>query len=86
MPNLRPDGFVELNRTFSDFQENTDEEQAVFDSYLAAYSGGGTTWDDLLASPCSVVLAEAGSGKTWELLNQCQTLRDKGRTTFFVRL
>ena len=86
MPNLRPDGFVELNRTFSDFQENADEEQAAFDSYIAAYLRDGTTWDDLLASPCSVVLAEAGSGKTWELLNQCQTLREEGRTAFFVRL
>ena len=86
MPNLRPDGFIELNRTFSDFQENADEERAAFDSYIAAYLRDGTTWDDLLASPCSVLLAEAGSGKTWELLNQCQTLQEEGRTTFFVRL
>lgn len=86
MPNLRPDGFVELNRTFSDFQEDADAEQAALDSYLAAYLRGQTTWQDLLASRWSVILAEAGSGKTWELMNLCQTLREEGRAAFFIRL
>ena len=86
MANLRPDGFVELDRTFLDFREDADAEGAAFDSYFAAFSVRGSTWKDLLASQCVVVLAEAGSGKTWELRAQAAALREASRVSFFVRL
>jgi hypothetical protein len=86
MPSFRPEGFIEINRTFSDFQESADEEATAFDSYFTGHFHQGTTWDSLLASQCSVVLAEAGSGKTWELQNRAETLREDGRLAFFIPL
>lgn len=86
MANISPDGFVELDRTFSNFLETADPEQAAFDSYYSAVNDGGTTWEKLLKSRCVVILAEAGSGKTWELKSQAQTFRDAGQIAFFIPL
>lgn len=86
MANVRPDGFVELNRTFSDFHEDIDPEQIDFNSSFASFVVGGTPWEKLLRSRCVVILAEAGSGKTWELKSQAQVLRGVKRFAFFIAL
>ena len=68
MPRLTPNGFVELSRTFSDFREDIASEQAAFDSYFSEFAGRETNWKSVYQHKCVVILAEAGSGKTWEFL------------------
>lgn len=44
----------------------------------------GLTWEAVLSTPCTVLLGEAGSGKTTELRGQAERLRTAGRIAFFV--
>jgi hypothetical protein len=81
---MRPD-YVELNRTFLDFDEKNDVEGAALKSYMAGLFGE-LTWDKLLQSQYVVILGEAGSGKTWELEAQAEKQRAQGRHSFFVRI
>jgi hypothetical protein len=41
-------------------------------------------WDELLASPCVVVLGEAGTGKTTEFREQARLRKQNGESAFFV--
>lgn len=81
---MRPD-YVELNRTFLDFDEKNDVEGAALKSYMAGLFGE-LNWDKLFQSKYVVILGEAGSGKTWELEAQAEKLRAQGRYSFFVRI
>ena len=84
---MRPEGFVELGRTFTDFNEDADPEHTAAHNYmLFRLTGKATDWKQVLKSPCVVVLAEAGSGKTWELLAQATRVHEAGGVSFFVRL
>lgn len=86
MTTWRPDGFVELNRTFSDFRGDADPERLAFDSYLGALGGADTNWTEILRSRCTVILAEAGSGKTWEMQARTAAIREAKHPAFMVRL
>lgn len=44
--------------------------------------GTAFQWSDILSSPCSVVLGEAGSGKTAELTAQAARLASQGKASF----
>ena len=81
---MRPE-YIDLNRTFLDFDEDSDVEGAAFKSYIAGLTGG-TDWQTLLQSRYVVVLGEPGSGKTWELEAQPQKLRKDGLYAFFMRI
>lgn len=81
---MRPE-YIDLNRTFLDFDENSDVEGAAFKSYIAGLTGE-TTWKKLLQSRYVVVLGEPGSGKTWELEAQPEKLRKDGFYAFFMRI
>lgn len=81
---MRPE-YIDLNRTFLDFDEDSDVEGAAYKSYLANMTGG-TDWQSLLQSRFVVVLGEPGSGKTWELEAQPEKLRKDGLYAFFMRI
>ncbi|MFZ2949959.1 MAG: hypothetical protein WA003_10790 [Desulfuromonadaceae bacterium] len=81
---MRPE-YIDLNRTFLDFDEDSDVEGAAYKSYFASMTGG-TDWQTLLQSRYVVVLGEPGSGKTWELEAQPQKLRNDGLYAFFMRI
>lgn len=81
---MRPE-YIDLNRTFLDFDEDSDIEGAAYKSYLASLSGG-TDWQALLQSKYVVVLGEQGSGKTWELEAKAENLRKTGQHAFFMRI
>lgn len=81
---MRPE-YIDLNRTFLDFDEDSDVEGAAFKSYIAGLTGG-TDWQNLLQSRYVVVLGEPGSGKTWELEALPEKLRKDGLYAFFMRI
>lgn len=79
-------GYVPLNRTFLDFVEGADVEDAAALSYRWFRGGTELTWDGLLNERLVVVLGEAGSGKTWEFVERERELIRDGKQAFFVRI
>ncbi|HAB37788.1 MAG TPA: hypothetical protein DCE52_07315 [Rhodobacteraceae bacterium] len=80
------DNKVPLERRFSLVTPNTDNE---FDEgWLDAYWGQKEpkSWIDLEAEYRILVLADAGSGKTYEALNRAEIGLEQGRTAFFIRI
>lgn len=77
--------FVELNRTFHELSKHARESD---DSDLseAFHVGGILTWADLLKNYRTVILSEAGSGKTEEIRATARKLRSEGKAAFFLRL
>ncbi len=80
------ENYVDLNRAFEDIAEDQSDEQAIQRSYFRRAFGRPLLLDDLLVSPCTVVLAEAGSGKTWEMEAAAERLSRPDRPAFFVRI
>jgi hypothetical protein len=79
--------FIELDRRFLDITELTDPEEAALRSYTSSLLGKevGIGWAGLLESRIVVILGEPGSGKTWELRNQANLLKNRG-FAFFIPL
>src|SRR6266542_2610746 len=76
--------FVELDRRFAPFEN---DEPALTPAYLAAVEAGNElAWSDLLAKPLVVIVAEAGSGKSWEMERQVERLRQAGMPAFKLDL
>ncbi len=77
--------FVPLNRRF--YEIAIPPEKSPEDLDLAAWRiKPSQSWDDVLKNSCSIIIAEAGSGKTTEMRNQARLLRDQGKSAFFGRL
>ena len=78
-----PRDLIDLNRRFFEVPK---ELTTDLDQYLsvAAYQNKLSTWDDVLAGDCSIILGEAGAGKTTELRQRTKILRDSGQAAFFV--
>jgi hypothetical protein len=79
------DEFIPLERTF---HELTLEAGADDNSELTRSRGLHTamSWPDLLKEHRTIVLSEAGSGKTTEIRNTAVKLRESGKQAFFVRI
>lgn len=75
--------FVELNRTFHELSKYARDE---FDLSEAFHVGATLTWTDLLKNYRTVILSEAGSGKTEEIRATARKLRAGGKAAFFLRL
>ncbi|WP_341679378.1 hypothetical protein [Niveibacterium sp. SC-1] len=75
--------YIELHRTFRELLHNEEHGDEV-----RALSLGTTTLTlpSLLNEPRVVVLSEAGSGKTQEILQAARRLRREGKPAFFLRL
>lgn len=80
------ENYVDLGRRFRIL---ADTELAEFDRLADLQDVGtfGTVgWEDLLEAPRVVLLAEAGSGKSWEMEAQVRKLKNSGKTAFFLPL
>lgn len=75
--------YVELNRTFREISLSGKDDE--FD-YRAMRFGKGLQWSDILATFRTVILSEAGSGKTEEIRNATRKMRGVGQYAFFIRL
>ena len=58
--------YVELHRSFIDYTEVEDQENAVEESLIWHFPDEELSWPELLTSRFVVVLGEAGTGKTTE--------------------
>jgi hypothetical protein len=79
------DEHIELGRQFTELSNN-DVEQADIEAKMAWGHIDLPTWPDLLAEHRVVLLSSAGTGKSWEIANQCRSLRSNGNCAFFIRL
>lgn len=78
---------VDLIRTFARPTANADEDDESPDwtTYLDS-KPGALTWNHLHAEPVSVVVGEAGIGKTTEFKDETARLISDGQAAFFVEL
>lgn len=74
--------FVNLERTFTPVDKK--EQLDWGSSALGRKYGGWLSWPDLLEKPYTIVLAEAGGGKTEELRFQSQKIVDSGSIAFYM--
>ena len=77
--------FVQLNRTFHELSKYARESDDV-DLSQAFYDRSQLAWDDLVKGHRTVILSEAGSGKTEEIRQAALKLRAEGKVAFFLRL
>jgi hypothetical protein len=79
------DKFIDLDRTFHELVSTAD---ATDDTALARMLGKQRAlhWTDLLAHHRTVLLSEAGSGKTVEVREAARRLRADGKRAFFLRI
>lgn len=78
-------GFVQLDRTFHALPPHA-RDGDEFDLSETFHVRGDLTWTDLLKNYRTVILSEAGSGKTEEVRQTAQRLRAEGKAAFFLRL
>jgi hypothetical protein len=77
--------FIELNRTFHELSEHAGKRDDV-DLSQVFHIKSNLTWNDVLKIPRTVILSEAGSGKTQEIRRVAERLREEGKAAFFLRL
>lgn len=84
------ENFIELNRTFyqlpADYSNKATSDNLNITDALNNHFGGNWSWEGLLNKRRVILLAEAGAGKTQEILHATTLLRSKGKTAFFLRL
>lgn len=80
--------FVDLNRHFLDYKDDKDPEEIAQETYVSYLFGKDTNtyWNDLFKSKITILLGEAGSGKTWELKEQANKQKHIEKYSFFIRL
>lgn len=77
--------FVQLGRTFHELAKHARESDS-FDLNQAFVTGPRLSWRDLLKVFRTVILSEAGTGKTEEIRQTAKCLRAEGSMAFFLRL
>ncbi len=82
--------FIQLDRKFKKLEADEFSEHSVTESYAREGQSfdeyQARNWDQMLASDIAIVLAEPGSGKTWEFREQAIAQQKKGTFAFYVRL
>ena len=83
----RMQGYIPLDREFVEFDDRLQNGER--DDFLFGFNSSsktGKSWSDILKNRCTVILAEAGSGKTMEFRAQTEQLRREDKPAFFCRL
>lgn len=79
------DNHIVLNRSFSIIIES-DLDLENFDTYPYYSQKKTITWQKVLEHKRAVIIAKAGSGKTYELKHKATELIKNGEFAFFIRL
>lgn len=79
------EAFIQLDRTFHELSEHAGKSDDV-DLSQVFHVDTNLRWGDILKQPRTVILSEAGSGKTEEIKNATTALRREGKAAFFARL
>ncbi|MDD9983809.1 MAG: hypothetical protein OXU81_21040 [Gammaproteobacteria bacterium] len=82
----RMTSFIDVQRRFHDLTEKELEDTELLLSWSEYEIGSSVGWSDLLNDDRVVLLAEAGAGKTMEMVEQANRLVGEGRFAFFVPL
>lgn len=77
---------IELQRTFGQYTEPQVEDRDVDWHQYFSSSRSRLNWDDLQQNRVTVILGEAGIGKTAELQLQAERMKASGRFSFFLPL
>ena len=77
--------FIELNRTFHELSKDSTENDDL-DISRAFHFSDRLSWTNLINEYRLIILSEAGSGKTAEIRNIANMLREQGKPSFFLRL
>ncbi len=80
-----PNNYIELNRQFVEVNE-TEVEKLETEARIEWGITSASSWSDLLSEHRVVILSSAGTGKTWEIRNQCDKLDRDGKLAFLLRL
>lgn len=82
------DEFVDLNRKFYQVSkaDDTTEEQNLEVQISLGLGSETTAWEDIFKEYRTILLSEAGTGKTAEIEMATLKLREKGKHAFFLRL
>lgn len=76
--------YTPLDRRFRDLTKDEEAEPSLLSHISGWEHAEGTSWGEILKSERIVILAEAGSGKTKEMLAQAENLVSQGHTAFFI--
>lgn len=79
------DDNIALGRQFIELSTK-DVEQTDIDAMISWGHPTLPTWHDLLQHHRIVLLSSAGSGKSWEIAQQCYNLRESGKNAYYIRL
>ena len=82
----RPTSFIDVQRRFHDLTEQELEDTESLLAWSEYDFGPAVGWSDLLEDDRVVLLAEAGAGKTMEMIEQAKRLVGERRFAFFVPL
>lgn len=77
------DDYIELNRGFAPYEpgravEADDQSSAFPSSFFITH-----TWEKILGHRATVIIAEAGTGKSWEFRHQATQLQQQGKSAFY---
>ena len=75
-------GMIALNRRFVEWGDGTIDLASY--RLAAGLSAGTLGWQELLSRRRVVLLAEAGSGKTTEMMEQARLQRAAGKFAFYA--
>jgi hypothetical protein len=78
--------YIDLDRRFITFDPEAQGERDQHSLGLHSLFNAGKSWKEILEQPCTVIIAEAGNGKSAELTHQAQLLRSRGEAAFFANL
>jgi hypothetical protein len=78
--------FIELNRLFAELDPKSIGERDDASRSMASLFFRPKTWSDVLSNRCTVIISEAGTGKTEELRNRAIAIRAQGKDALFCRL
>ena len=80
-----PSNYIELNRQFVEINKN-DVENLEIEARIEWGLTSASSWPDLLSEHRVVILSSARTGKTWEILSQCNKLDQDGKPAILLRL
>ena len=83
---LSPSDFIELDRRFVPFDQLGSPDADELWAEVLASREEKRDWDWLLSHRVVALLAEAGSGKSYEFRAQVDRLASSGRFAFYLRV
>ncbi|EIE01353.1 hypothetical protein [Leptospira licerasiae] len=82
---MSPINYINLNREFC-LIEKDESFGSYYEDYHIGFNSVILSWENLLSNKLVVILSEAGTGKTVELINKAQELKEQGKYSFCIKI